>query len=350
MFIPLEELTKRFGGELKGAPGIQVSGVAPLDKADTSHISFLTNSRLHHQAAQSKAAAIIVSPADDAILAKKYKGARIVADNPYAYFARTAQLFETIRRPPRQTGIHQTACVDPAAKIAASAKVGPHVTIEAGAEIGENCIIDAGCFIGEYAKVGANSRFFANVVFHARCEIGENGVLHSGAVIGSDGFGFANDKGTWIKIPQTGRVIIGNDVQIGSNSSVDRGTLDDTIIEDNVKIDNQIQIGHNCHIGAHTAMAGCVGVAGSTKIGKYCTLGGAAMIGGHLTIVDHVHISAATPVASSIDKPGLYTGMYPIAKHTEWEKTAVITRNLAAMREKIRKLEKTINTLTGTKT
>jgi UDP-3-O-[3-hydroxymyristoyl] glucosamine N-acyltransferase len=208
-------------------------------------------------------------------------------------------------------------------------------------------MIDAGCFVGSGCQIGAGTHFFANVTFHAGCEIGERGILHSGAVIGADGFGFANENGAWIKIPQTGRVVIGDDVEIGANTTIDRGALADTIIEDGVKLDNQIQIGHNCHIGAHTAMAGCVGVAGSAKIGKYCTFGGAAMVLGHLTIVDNVHISSGSMVSRSILEPGQYTGFYPLAKNAEWEKSAAIVRNLGSMREKIRGLEKTIKLLIG---
>jgi UDP-3-O-[3-hydroxymyristoyl] glucosamine N-acyltransferase len=176
--------------------------------------------------------------------------------------------------------------------------------------------------------------------------IGKRGIIHSGAVIGTDGFGFANEGGVYVRIPQTGRVVIGDDVDIGANTTVDRGALADTIIEDGVKLDNQIQIGHNCVIGAHTAMAGCVGVAGSAKIGKYCTFGGAAMVLGHLTIADNVHISSGSLVSRSIHEPGQYTGFYPLAKNSDWEKSAVIVRNLETMRDKIRSLEKTIKTIT----
>jgi UDP-3-O-[3-hydroxymyristoyl] glucosamine N-acyltransferase len=187
------------------------------------------------------------------------------------------------------------------------------------------------------------------VTFHARCVIGARGIVHSGAVIGADGFGFANEGGVYIKIPQTGRVVIGDDVEIGANTTIDRGALADTILEDGVKLDNQIQIGHNCHIGAHTAMAGCVGVAGSARIGKHCTFGGAAMVLGHLEIADNVHISSGSMVSRSVLEPGQYTGFYPLSKNNEWEKSAAIVRNLASMREKIRALEKTIKTLTENK-
>jgi UDP-3-O-[3-hydroxymyristoyl] glucosamine N-acyltransferase len=249
--------------------------------------------------------------------------------------------------PPRQAGVHATAAIDPAARVAASASIGSHVTVEAGAVVGERCVIDSGSFIGRDAVVGDDTHFHAQVCFHAACVIGERGILHSGAVIGADGFGFANEDGAWIKIPQTGRVVIGNDVEIGANTTVDRGALADTVIEDGVKLDNQIQIGHNCRIGAHTAMAGCVGVAGSAVIGKYCTFGGAAMVNGHITIADHVHITAGTLVANSIAEPGRYTGFYPIAPNAEWERSAALVRNLSSLRARIRALEKELKALEG---
>ncbi|HJV87120.1 MAG TPA: UDP-3-O-(3-hydroxymyristoyl)glucosamine N-acyltransferase [Noviherbaspirillum sp.] len=349
MSTRLQQLVERLGGQLIGDADTEVVGIAPLDTADTSHVTFLSNPKLRAQAAQTKAAALILSPADDPAISGIYKGARIVTSNPYAYFARVAQFFAELAAIPVIPGIHPSASVHPDAKVDPGAYVGPHTSIDAGASIADGAVIDAGCFIGRDARVGKHTHFFANVCFHAGCEIGERGIIHSGAVIGADGFGFANDKGTWVKIPQTGRVVIGNDVEIGASTTVDRGTLADTIIEDDVKLDNQIHIGHNCHIGAHTAMAGCVGVAGSAKIGKYCTFGGAAMVLGQLTIVDNVHISAASMVSRSILEPGHYTGFYPLAKNADWEKSAAIVRNLGTMREKIRELEKTIKTLTEKK-
>jgi UDP-3-O-[3-hydroxymyristoyl] glucosamine N-acyltransferase len=329
-----------------GDENIEVFGIAPLDDATASHITFLSNPKLRTQAAQTQAAAIILSAADDAVISATYRGARIVTTNPYAYFARAAQLFARKNASPMQAGIHPTASVDPSARIAATACIGSQVTVEADVVIGDQCQIDAGCFVGRGVKLGAYTHLFPRVSFYAGCEIGQRGIVHSGAVVGADGFGFANENGAWIKIPQTGRVIIGDDVEIGANTTIDRGTLNDTIIENGVKLDNQIQIGHNCHIGAHTAMAGCVGVAGSAKIGKYCTFGGAAMVLGHLTIVDHVHISSGSMVSRSILEPGQYTGFYPLAKNAEWEKSAAIVRNLSTMREKIRALEKKIKSFT----
>ncbi|MRW82582.1 UDP-3-O-(3-hydroxymyristoyl)glucosamine N-acyltransferase [Pseudoduganella sp. FT26W] len=342
----LGALVERLGGQLVGDANLEVSGIAPLAEAGVSHISFLSNSKLRAEALQSQAAALIVSAADDAFIAAGFSGARIVVANPYVYFARAAQYFESLTAVAPAPGVHATAVVAASAKVAPSAHIGARVVIEEGAVIGENAVIDAGCYIGRDAVIGADTHFFANVTFHARCQIGKRGILHSGAVIGTDGFGFANEGGVYIKIPQTGRVMIGDDVDIGANTSIDRGALADTIIEDGVKLDNQIQIGHNCHIGAHTAMAGCVGVAGSAKIGKYCTFGGAAMVLGHLTIVDKVHVGSGSMVSRSILEPGQYTGFYPLAKNAEWEKSAAIVRNLSTMRERIRALEKIIKTKT----
>ena len=347
--IRLATLVERFGGELIGDGEVRLAAIMPLQQAGPQHLSFLSNAKLRSAAAQSKAAALIVSSADDAFLSGSYFGSRIVTANPYAYFARVAQLFAQLGATPLSVGIHATACVDPSASVAASAHIGPHVVIGANAVIGNDVVIEAASFIGPGARVGEATHFHARVTLHAACEIGARGIVHSGAVIGADGFGFANDGGKWIKIPQTGRVMIADDVEIGANTCIDRGALNDTVIEEGVKLDNQIQIGHNCHIGAHSAMAGCVGVAGSTVIGKHCTFGGAAMVSGHLTIADNVHISAGTLVTKSIIEPGLYTGFYPIAKNADWEKTAVVVRNLGTMREKIRALEKTILALTEKK-
>ncbi len=345
MSTRLGNLVERLGGRLIGDADIEVVGIAPLNDANASHITFLSNPKLRGQAAQTHAAALILSAADDDVVAASYQGARIVTDNPYAYFARAAQFFASLSAWVAPSGIHPTASVDPQASVAASAAIGPYVTIEAGAVVEDACVIDAGCFIGRDARIDAATHFYPRVTFLAGCSIGKRGIIHPGAVIGADGFGFANEGGAWIKIPQTGAVSIGDDVEIGANTSIDRGALADTVIEDGVKLDNQIQIGHNCHIGAHTAMAGCVGVAGSATIGKYCTFGGAAMVLGHLTIADHVHISSGSMVTRSIREAGQYTGFYPLAKNAEWEKSAVIVRNLATMREKIRELEKTIKSI-----
>lgn len=349
--IRLSELVERLGGQLIGDANLVVHGIAPLEHADASSITFLSNPKLRKQANGTLAAAIIVKVSDAEFLQEpsqpslRSQRSLILVEDPYVYFAKAAQFFASLKQAHLAPGIHPTAIVDPSAQIAATAVIGPAVCIEADVVIEDYVQIDAGCFIGHDAQIGAHSHFHANVTWHNDCRIGQRAIVYSGAVIGGEGFGFANEAGRWIKIPQTGGVLIGDDVEIGANTCIDRGALTDTIIEDGVKLDNQIQIGHNCHIGAHTAMAGCVGVAGSARIGSYCTFGGAAMVTGHLTIADHVHISPGTLVSKSISEPGQYAGFYPIAKKVNWEKSAVIIRHLDSLRDKIRAMEKVIQSL-----
>ncbi|MCD6026633.1 MAG: lpxD [Solimicrobium sp.] len=350
--IRLGELVERLGGQLIGDDNLIVNGIAPLEQAEATNITFLSNSKLRQQARKTLAAAIIIHEADVGFLQPEFKGGLILVENPYVYFAKTAQFFaqsELQKQPTLAPGIHPSACVDPSAQIAATAVIGPLVCIESHVVIEDNVRIDGGCFIGRGARIGAHSHFYANVSWHHDCRIGRHAIVYSGAVIGNEGFGFANDAGRWIKIPQRGGVIIGDDVEIGANTCIDRGTLTDTIIEDGVKLDNQIQIGHNCYIGAHTAMAGCVGVAGSAKIGRHCTFGGAAMVLGHLNIADNVHISAGSLVSRSISEPGQYTGFFPLAKNADWEKSAAIVRNLDSLRDRVRALEKMIELPTSTR-
>ncbi len=308
MSTRLGDLVDSLGGELIGDPALQVSGIAPLDAAGLSHVTFLSNPKLRQAAAATGAGALILSRAEHEKLAG-FAGARILSDNPYAYFARAAQYFAALCAQPALPGIHPSASIDPDAKVAATATIGPMVTIEAGAEVGERCVIGAGCFIGRDARIGAHTLLHPNVSILSDCRIGD-------------------------------------DVEIDANTTVDRGALDHTVIEDGVKLDNQIQIAHNCVIGAHTAMAGCVGVAGSAKIGRHCTFGGAAMVLGHLTIADNVHISSGSLVSRSISEPGQYTGFYPLAKNADWEKTAAVVRQLDAMRDRVRELERAVRELT----
>lgn len=345
--IRLGELVDRFGGQLIGNPDIQVVGIAPLSDASDRHITFLSNSKFRSQAEKTQAIALILSEQDHQQIANAYQGARIITANPYVYFAKAAQYFFELNAVVAPQGVHPSAWVSPQAEVAGTASIAAHVSIEAGAVIGEHVVIAAGVSVGRGVAIGDGSQINANVSIYNDCIIGQRCIIHSGAVIGADGFGFANEKGKWIKIPQTGRVVIGDDVEIGANTSIDRGALADTIIENGVKLDNQIQIGHNCHIGENTAMAGCVGVAGSAKIGKNCTFGGAAMVLGHLTIADNVHISSGSMVSRSIHEPGQYTGFYPLAKNADWEKTAVIVRNLDSMRDKLKQLEKTVKAQTS---
>lgn len=345
MSIRLTELVERLGGQLIGDATLAVTGIAPLDAATASHITFLSNPKFRSQAEQTHAAALILSPQDDATVGLTYRGARIVTANPYAYFARVAQWFAEQAAPPARIGVHPTAVVDPTASIAPGAGIGPHVVIEAGAVVADGARIEAGCFIGRDAVIGAATHLYARVTVQHGCRIGQRGIVHPGVVIGADGFGFANDGGAWVKIPQVGCVVIGDDVEIGANTTIDRGALADTIIGNGVKLDNQIQIAHNCQIGDHTAIAACAGIAGSAIIGKYCSIGGAAMIHGHITIADRVHVSAGTLAMRSITEPGQYTGFYPVTKHGDWEKSAALLRNLPAMREKMRAMEKLIKSL-----
>ena len=347
MSTRIAELVELFGGEIIGDPELTVVSIAPLDMAGPENITFLSNPKFRSAAAKTEAAALILSPADDETVGQTFQGTRIVTKNPYAYFARTAQFFEAKKKIPPQPGVHPTAFVDASATIAPTASIGPHVSIAAGVEIGDAVVIDAGCVIGRDAKIGAKTHLYPRVVFMDGCEIGERGIIFPGAVIGSDGFGLANDGGVWIKIPQVGRVVIGNDVQIGANTTVDRGALVDTILHDGVKLDNQIQIGHNCEIGENTAMAGCVGVGGSSKIGKNCTLGGAVGVAGHLEVADNVHVTAASNISRSIREPGHYAGSYPLAKHEDWQKTAAVVRNLDSLRDRVRELEKIIKDLSA---
>ncbi len=329
----LAELTERFGGTVIGDAGTRIRQVAPLETAGPEELSFLANRKYQKLLASTRARAVILG--EDAREATALP--RIVCKNPYAYYARVAALVnpEAVRQP----GTHPQAVVHAGARVAASASVGACAVIEEGVEIGDDVVIGANCFIGRGVRIGRRTRLHANASVYHDCVIGERVIIHSGAVIGADGFGMAMDEGRWLKIPQIGRVVIGDDVEVGANTAIDRGAMDDTVIEEGVKLDNQIQIGHNCRIGAHTAIAGCVGIAGSTQIGSHCQLGGSAMISGHLTIADHVIVSGGTLVAKSIAKPGTYTAVFPMSPHDEWLQNASLIRHLREMMDRIRKLE-----------
>ena len=330
----LREIARRFGGEIAGDPDFEVSGVATLESAGPDRIAFLANARYLPQLKATRAGAVIVG--EPARAATRLP--RIVCANPYAYFARVSALFHP--EPAPRPGAHATAVIDAAARVAADAQVGPCAVIESGADIGPGCIIGAGCFIGEGAAIGAGTRLYPNVTVYHGCVIGARVILHSGVVIGADGFGIAMERGRWVKVPQVGRVVIADDVEIGANTTVDRGALDDTVIEEGVKLDNQIQVAHNVRIGAHTAIAACTGIAGSARIGKNCRIGGASGIAGHITIADGVEISTYTLITKSIDRPGIYTGAYPFEPHRDWLRNAAQLRHLAELAQRVRKLEK----------
>ena len=321
----LRELIERFGGELRGRADVEVRQVAPLERAGPDEIAYLGSDAYREALLKTRAGAVIVNHETAPLLGDR---SCIVAPNPHAYFIRVAWL---LNPPPQlEPGIHPLASVHADAEIAPTAEVGAFVTVGAGARIGERVRIGPGCHIGNGATIDDDSLLHTNVSIYARCVIGKRAVLNAGCVIGGDGFGGALDNGRWLKMPHIGRVVIGDDVEVGANTTIDRGAMADTVIEDGAKLDNQIQVGHNVRIGAHTTIAGCVGIAGSTTIGARCVIGGAAMIGGHLRIVDEVQISGGTAVASSIDKPGRYTGLYPLSDHRAWSRSAVALRRMGA--------------------
>ena len=335
----LGEIVGRLGGELVGDPAVEVRGIATLRGARAGDLSFLVQAKYRLELAATRASAVIV-PQDERDATSL---PRIVCSNPYAYFAYVSQLFNPPE--PVAPGIHPTAVVAVDAKVPASASVGAGCVVERRVEVGERVTLGAGCFVGEGAAIGADSRLYPRVVVYGACVIGARAIVHSGAVIGADGFGFAPEAGKWIKIPQTGRVVIGDDVEIGANTSIDRGAVDDTVIEDGVKLDNQIQIGHNCRIGAHTAIAGCVGIAGSTTVGRHCMVGGAAMIGGHLSVVDRAIIAGGTVVTKSIERPDTYASVIPATAVREWRRTVALLRGLERMSDRIRELERRLGGL-----
>jgi UDP-3-O-[3-hydroxymyristoyl] glucosamine N-acyltransferase len=329
----LGDIVKRLGGELIGDADVCIHQVAPLESARSTDITFLAQSRFLPQLNQTQAGAVILGPeARDAS-----RLPRIISANPYAYFARVSAFLN----PPAvvEPGIHESAVVDKSARVAGSASIGACAVIGKHAQVADHASVGPGCFIGEAASIGAGSRLHANVTVYHDCRIGARCIVHAGAVIGADGFGIAKEGGVWKKIPQIGRALIGDDVEIGANTTIDRGALDDTVIEDGVKLDNQIQIAHNVRVGANTAIAACVGIAGSAKIGRNCALGGASMIVGHITVADHVTISAGTFIMKSIDEPGTYTGVYPFSSHRDWLKNAAHLRQLDDLAKRVRELE-----------
>jgi len=339
----LADLVARFGGRVEGDAATTVDQIATLDSASTGQIAFLANSKYRKQLETTQASAIILAEADADATAIP----RIVCANPYSYFAKVSAFLNPL--PAFAAGIHPSAVIGAGAQIAPSAHIAAHVSIGEGAVIGAGSVIMSGCSIGAHTTIGENTRLYPRVVVYHDCVLGDNVIAHSGAVIGSDGFGMAWENGCWLKIPQIGRAIIGNDVEIGANTTIDRGALDDTVIEDDVKLDNQIQVAHNVRIGAHTAIAGCVGIAGSTTIGKYCRIGGSAGILGHLSIADGVEISSFTLISKSIREKGVYSGIYPFSEKDGWLKNAAHLRHLDDMFGRIKQLEKEIESLKGEK-
>ncbi|HEY4369980.1 MAG TPA: UDP-3-O-(3-hydroxymyristoyl)glucosamine N-acyltransferase [Steroidobacteraceae bacterium] len=332
MSMTLGELAVRFGCTLKGDPEIRVSQVATLEQAGPAAITFLANPRYRRYLAKTQAGAVVLDPE----FAEEAPGAALLSKNPYATYALIAALLH----PPRvfAAGIHPAAIVDPAATVDPKAYVGPGAVIESNVVVGAGAVVGPGCVLLQGARVGADTRLVANVSLCEAVVIGERCLLHPGVVIGADGFGLAPDAGRWLKVPQTGSVRIGDDVEIGANTTIDRGAIEDTVIGEGVKLDNHIQIGHNVQIGAHTAMAGCSGVSGSTTIGARCMIAGMVGIAGHLTICDDVFVTGRSFVSSSIHKPGYYSSGLPVEESAKFRKNAARFYQLDELARQVRKL------------
>jgi len=318
----LGDLAVRFGLALRGEPELRVSRVATLSHADSGALSFLANPRYRRQMESTRATAVLVGPEN----AAGCPVAALIDPNPYLAYARIAELLYP--QAPPAAGVHSTAVVSASARIAVSASVGPLAVIEDDADIGERVFVGPGCIVQRGAHVGAGSRLMSRVNVCAGVRIGRRCILHAGAVVGADGFGFAPDAGTWVKVPQVGSVQIGDDVEIGANTTIDRGAIDDTVVENGVKLDNQIQVGHNVTIGAHTAIAGCVGISGSTTIGRRCMIGGGVGIAGHLTIADDVVVTGCSLVSASIKHPGSYSSGMPTVETRMWRRMVAHLRRL----------------------
>jgi len=335
----LSDIQRLFGGELhvgeqRSAADLVITSVGTIEHASETEITFLANPKYRSALDDSRAGAVIISPSNFDATTKP----RIVTDNPYAYFAKVAQHFSP--RTAYPPGVNTLAAINPTARVAKSASIAEFVSIGANAVIGERVRIGAGCVIGENVVIGDDGELAAHVTLYHHCVIGKRALLHAGVVIGADGFGFAHENGAWIKIPQTGRVVMGNDCEIGASSTIDRGTMQDTIIGNGVKIDNQVQVGHNSIIGDNTLISGCTGIAGSTTIGQRVIIGGAVSITGHLSICDDAILSANAFVMKSITTPGMYSAGMPLMPHREWLKNAAQLRHLDEMANKLKKLGK----------
>ena len=324
MSVQLGHIVDALGGSLEGVGrDTAIRRIAPLESAGSGDLAFLSNPRYQSQLAASRAACVIVGPAMRAVALAR--GGCIVADDPYLYFARVTQLWLRTQGLGAAAGVHPSAVVDAQAQVHPTASIGPLCVVERGAVIGAHTVLKSRVTVGE------------------RCTVGARCILHPGVVIGADGFGFAREQGPWIKIEQLGAVRIGDDVEIGANTCIDRGALEDTVIEDGVKLDNLIQIAHNVQIGEHTAMAANTGVAGSARIGAHCTIGGAANIAGHLSIADGIHITATSMVTRSLRKQGAYTGFFPLDDNATWEKNAAAVKSLHKLRDRVRALEQQLS-------
>lgn len=335
----IADIIHTLGGVASGDAATPIARVGSLAYAQAGAISFFMDTKYLKQLAATQASAVILKPEHAELTALP----KIITDNPYAYFAKVSALLNP--QASHAAGLHASVVVAEQTTISASASIGAHVVIGSHVSIADDVVIGAGCVIEHNVSIGAGTRLEPNVTIKHGTSIGQRCHLYTGCVVGNDGFGYAEEQGVWVKIPQVGRVVIGNDVDIGANTTIDRGAIDDTVIEDGVKLDNLIQIAHNCRIGAHSVIAGCVGIAGSAVIGKHCKIGGAAMILGHLTIADGVTISPGSMIMRSIHKAGTYTALMPFQEHDAWLKTAANIRHLNQLTDKIKALEHAVNQL-----
>ncbi|GAB3291939.1 UDP-3-O-(3-hydroxymyristoyl)glucosamine N-acyltransferase [Pseudidiomarina andamanensis] len=332
--LTLQQLADAIGAEVQGDAALTVTGVATLASAQPGQIAFLANEKYRSQLDASKASAVIVAPdvhVPDGMSALRTR-------NPYAGFAKIAQLLDTTPKPAEH--IHASAQVDPSAKIGKNVAIGANTVIAENVVLADNVTIGVGCYVGPGTHIGANTQLWQHVVIYHNCVIGEHCLVHAGTVIGADGFGWANEGGKWIKIPQLGRVVIGDRVDIGASTTIDRGALDDTVISNGVIIDNQCQIAHNVFIDEDTAIAGCTVLAGSCRIGKRCLIGGATAINGHISICDDVQISGFSMVIKEITEPGAYASGIPAAPQREWRRNGARYRQLDDLFQRVKKIEK----------
>jgi UDP-3-O-[3-hydroxymyristoyl] glucosamine N-acyltransferase len=323
------DLASRFGLELAGDADVVVRGVATLANATPGTLAFLANPKYRSQLAETRAG-VVVMRADDA---QGFAGTALIARDPYSAFARMSALFEPVSEQP--AGVHPTAVVDPTAAVDPTAHLGPHVVVGARSTIGAGAVLGPGCIVGDDCSVGEGSVLVARVTLVVRVRLGKRVRIHPGAVLGADGFGLAMEGGHWIKVPQLGGVVVGDDCEIGANTTIDRGALEDTVLEEDVRLDNQIQVGHNAVIGAHTAMAGCAAVAGSARIGRYCLIGGGAGILGHLELCDRVVVTAMSLVTHSIRAPGEYSSGTPIMDNRAWRRSAARFKQLDSLARRL---------------
>ena len=332
--MKLQEIARRVNGYCPGEGGVEITGLATLANAEPHQLSFFVNSRLRDCLQSTRAGGVILREDD----VRTYSGPVVICEDPYLAYAQVAGLFD--QTPVPQPGCHSSAVIAPNAVVDATAHVGPNVVVEAGACLEAGVTVGPGCVIGENVLIGQSSRLYANVTIYHGVKIGRRCVIQGGAVLGGDGFGNAKDKGQWIRIPQLGALTIGDDVQIGANTAIDRGSIEDTRVGNGVVIDNLVQIAHNCQIGEHTAIAGCVGIAGSVVIGRRCTLAGAARVADNVSIADDVHLTVSTMVTASIYRPGSYSSGMPLMASRDWWRNVARFRRLDDVVRRLRRLEK----------